>query len=150
MALPPRPEKRLAPAALPSELDVEVSSTMPPPARAPAPPLAELDEATRERINRIIARAIASELGSVRISSVPPPGDDEVEQDEPPRSSMRVAARGAGKVGKYGVFASGVVSLIGSAIALWRPEYAAPLGQALKLIAGVITALAGGGAPVAE
>jgi hypothetical protein len=65
---------------------------------------------------------------------------------------MRVAADVGGKVGKWGikwgVLASGALALVGQVI-VWttRPEYAAPLGQALKLIAGLITAAAGGGPP---
>ncbi len=81
----------------------------------------------------------------MRISSVAPPPPSE---PEPPRSSIRVAARYTGKLGKWGVFASGALSIAGSAIVwIMRPEYAAPLAQALKLIAQVIVAAAGGGAP---
>lgn len=166
MKKPPRPDVRPpasglvvpAPPPVPDfgepPVTVETGSTMPPPARAGGPVMpAELDERTRKRVAEIIARAIAAELGNVRISSVPPPGevDPDAPESEPPRSSMRIAARGAGKLGKWGVYASGALSLIGSAIVwLARPEYAAPLAQALKLIAGVIAAAAGGGAPVAE
>lgn len=125
---------------------------MPPaPGELPAALPAELDESTRNRINSAIARAIAAELGNVRISSVPP----ESAETPPPRSSMRVAADVGGKVGKWGikwgVLASGALALVGQVI-VWttRPEYAAPLGQALKLIAGLITAAAGGGPPSGE
>jgi hypothetical protein len=155
MALPPRPEKRLPPVDvrgepriyLPSEMDVEVPvPTIPPPARASVPLPAELDEATRSRVAEAIARAIAAELGSVRISSVPPPSS------EPPRSSMRVAADVGGKVGKWGikwgVLGSGALALAGQVI-VWtmKPEYAAPLGQALKLIGAAILAAMGNGPP---
>lgn len=139
-AKPPRPSPRLAAAEPPAEIvEVDVPVTVPPP-RAPA--TAELDVPTRNRVALAIARAIAAELGEVRISSVPPPSEPA------PRSSMRAAASGVGKVGKWSVFASGALSIVGTLIALcFRPEYAAPLAQALKLIAGVLAAMAGGGSP---
>jgi hypothetical protein len=110
----------------------------------PTPAPAELDQGTRELLADVIARAIATQLGHVRISSIPP-------SEPAPRSSMRVAAQYTGKGIKWGVFGSGALSLLGSAI-VWvmRPEYAAPLGQALKLIAGVIVAAVGGGAPARD
>jgi hypothetical protein len=121
---------------------------MPPaPGELPAVLPAELDESTRNRVAVAIAKAIAAELGNVRISSVPPESDDPA-----PRSSMRVAADVGGKVGKWGikwgVLASGALALVGQVI-VWtmRPEYAAPLAQALKLIGGLIVAAAGGGPP---
>lgn len=114
--------------------------------RSPAPP-AELDLDTRGRLADAISRAITAELGRVRISSVPPGAPE----PEPPRSSMRVAARYIGKGGKWSMWATGALSIATSVI-VWtmRPEYAAPLGQALKLIAAVILAAAGGGAPAAD
>jgi hypothetical protein len=144
VGLPPRPDKA------PRPLTIEPAIAPPPPPAndtepSPAMPApAELDEATRKRVAAAIARAITAELGTVRISSVPP------ESGEPPRSSMRAAARGAGKVGKWGVLASGALSLIGTLIAWWRPEYAGPIAQAFKLIAAAILAAAGGGAPAAD
>lgn len=108
------------------------------------PPPAELDADVRLRLADAIARTITAELGTVRISSVPPKPPD----TEPPRSSMRAAARGAGKAGKWTVYASGALALLGQVI-VWtmKPEYAAPLAQAAKLIAAAIVAAAGGGAP---
>jgi hypothetical protein len=123
-----------------------------PPSTAEREPvaLAELDAGTRELIGKAIARAITAELGRVRVSSIAPGPPS-----EPPRSSMRAAADVAGKVGKsgikWGVLASGALSLTGSAIVwIMRPEYAAPLAQAAKLIASVILAAFGGGAPAAN
>jgi hypothetical protein len=132
-----------------------LSSTMPPamgtaPASAPSVPievdtepaepaeLAQLDRGTQLLLSEAIAQAVAAQLGRVRISSVPPP-----------KSSMRAAADVGGKLGKWGVLASGGLSLLGSAIAIWRPEYAAPLSQALKLIAALLTAW-GGGTPAGD
>lgn len=144
VALPPRP------APLPRGFDLPViktGSTMPPaPGELPAALPAELDESTRNRVAAAIAKAIAAELGNVRISSVPPPSSE----PEPPRSSMRVAADVGGKVGKWGikwgVLGSGAVALVGQVI-VWtmKPEYAAPLAQAFKLIGAAIAAAAGGG-----
>jgi hypothetical protein len=154
MENPPRPRRPAAiappPAPLPRGFDVEVpvtvgGSTVPPaPRELPAALPAELDERTRNRVAVAIAKAISAELGNVRISSVPP------ESAEPaPRSSMRVAADVGGKVGKWGikwgVLGSGAVALIGQVI-VWtmKPEYAAPLAQALKIIGAAIAAAAGG------
>lgn len=130
----PRPPKR---EPLPPPVVKDVVPT------APLPP-AELDIETRRRLADAIARVMAAELGSVRISSVPPPADSE----PPPRSSMRVAAKYTGKGIKWGAILSGAVSFAASMI-VWvaKPEYAAPLAQALKLIAGVIIAAMGGGPP---
>lgn len=136
-----------------SELVTETSFGAPKPW---APPT--LDSDTRELISDTIARAIAAELarGRVQIAPVAPALPS---SPEPPRSSLRVAARsslraaakGAGQVGKWGVFASGALSLLGSIIVWWvRPEYAAPMAQALKLIAALILSAAGGGAPAQE
>lgn len=135
-ARPPRPKAGAAPP----------TSEPPPP-----PPPAELDQGARELLADVIARAIATQLGHVRISSIPP----KPSEPDPRSNSIRVAARYTGKGIKWGVFGgvfgSGALSLLGSAI-VWvmRPEYAAPLGQALKLIAGVILAAAGGGSPAPE
>lgn len=145
MPEPPRPRSTAVapdtPAPAADLVEVDVPVTGPPPARLPAP-IAQLDESTRNRVAAVIARALAAELGEVRISSVPPPSD------APPRSSMRAAADGTLTVGKWSVFASGAISLLGTIIALcFRPEYAAPLGQALKLILSVILAATGGSTP---
>lgn len=163
MGQPPRPRRApgdippapLLPRLEPSEVPVDVESLAPPAPLPRAPALAELDERTRQLLGEAFARVVAEQLGHVRISSVPPEsGDDDDEtkaEAEPPRSSMRVAAAGVGKVGKWGVIASGALSLTGTAIALlFRPEYAAPLAQALKLIAYAIALAAGGGAPPVE
>lgn len=114
----------------------------------PHPEPAELDEATKRRLADAISKAIAAELGAVRVSSVPPPSD-------PPRSSMRVAAsvgaKAGGKVGKVGTMIIGGLALAGQ-ILVWfgKPEYASPIGQALKIIAAAIQAAAGGGPPTVE
>jgi hypothetical protein len=166
MGKPPRPRRApgdippapLLPRLEPSEVPVDVESLAPPAPLPRAPALAELDERTRQLLGEAFARVVAEQLGHVRISSVPPESGDDDEtkaeakaEAEPPRSSMRVAAAGVGKVGKWGVIASGALSLTGTAIALlFRPEYAAPLAQALKLIAYVIAQAAGSGAPPVE
>jgi len=114
----------------------------------PKPP-AELDAATRGRLANVIARALTAELGSVRISSIPP------SEAEPPRSSMRVAAAETGRVGKWlgrwGLTSAGALGALGEVIVLTlKPEYAGPLSQAAKLIASVIIAAiaaAGGNSP---
>jgi hypothetical protein len=136
---PPRPPRRRdAPL---EEVPVVVAE--------PEGSLVELDEGARVQLADAIARAISAELGRVRISSVAPPPPSEL---EPPRSSIRVAANVGGKVGKWsikwGVLGSGALALVGQVI-VWtmKPEYAAPLGQAVKLIASVIVAAVGGGPP---
>lgn len=120
---------------------------------SPLPELAELDAPTQRLLADAIAKAVAEQLGRVRISSVPPPGEP-APSSEPPssriRTSIRAGAKATGKVGKWSVFASGVLSLTGTLIAvLFKPEYAAPLGQAVKLIAQVVMS-ALGGAPSTE
>lgn len=154
MGLPPRPDKptpraptlieRVYTDPLPFDAVNRTADTEPSP--APSAP-AELDEDTRRKLADVIARAIAGQLGHVRISSIPPSAPE-------PRSSIRVAAKYAGKytgkVGKLSVYVSGALSIIGTVIAWWRPEFAAPLAQAAKLIAGVIVSAAGGGAPAPE
>ena len=112
-----------------------------PPAADPEP--AELDTATRELLANAIARAITAQLGRVRISSIPPKPPS-----EPPRSSIRVAAKGTGKLGKWGTMAVGGLAIAGQII-VWfgKPEYASPIAQALKIIASMLVSIAGGGAP---
>jgi hypothetical protein len=130
---PPRPTKETR--SEPETLEVS------PPASNEGE-LVELDEGARALLSDTISRAVASELGNVRISSIPPTA---------PRSSIRVAADVTGKVSKWVTMTVGALALIGQVI-VWvaKPEYAAPLAQALKLIASVITSLAGGGAPAGD
>lgn len=148
-ALPPRPGRKAPPE--PESFDVEVPEpSLPPLALRPFEiEGVELDEPVRSQLSEAIAKAVAGTLGHVRISSVPPSA---------PRSSMRVAADAAivgGKVGlkglKWGAIVSGALSFSASLI-VWtmRPEYAAPLAQALKLLAQVIAMAAGGGPPVTD
>lgn len=125
-----------------------LSSSLPPPPRVPAlapqepgAQPAELDKGAQQLLTEAIAQAIAQQLGKVRISSVPP--------SSAPRSSIRAAGHVVGKAGKWSVLVSGALSLIGTAITIWRPEYAAPLTQALKLIAAIAAAWSGG-APAPE
>lgn len=103
------------------------------------PEAAELDDATQRALSLAISKAIASELGRVRVSSVPPSA---------PRSSLRVAAAGTGKAGKVITMIVGALAVAGQLI-VWvgSPEHAGPIAQALKLIAQVIAAAAGG-API--
>lgn len=130
--LPPRPERKLAPE--PEEgFDVEVPEPSLPPPAMPA----EADEGTRHRLIDAMLKAAAAELGQVRISSVPP----EPSEPEPPRSSIRVAAKVGGKYALKGVTLTGAVTLIASVIALWKPEYKMPLAQAFKLFGALFTTL---------
>lgn len=143
---PPRPAPRLR------EAEVERAPIAPPPLDVPV----ELDAPTQRLLSDAIAKAIAEQLGSVRISSVPPP---KPKSSTPPPSGIRASMRAAadvgskvvGKGGKVAIFGSGVLSLAASTI-VWvaKPEYAAPLAQALTLLAKVILAAFGGGAPIPE
>jgi len=145
---PPRPAPRLR------EVAVERAPIPPPPLDIPV----ELDVPTQKLLSDAIAKAIAEQLGSVRISSVPPPKPKSESSTPPPsgiRASMRAAAdvgsRVVGTGGKVAIFGSGVLSLAASTI-VWiaKPEYAAPLAQALTLLAKVVLAAFGGGAPIPE
>lgn len=132
---PPRPDRKLASPPEPEGFDVDV----PEPSLPPPPPLpAEADESTRSRLIDAMLKAAAAELGpgKVKISSVPPKAGD-----EPPRSSIRVAAKATGKWALKGVTLSGAVTLAASAIALWKPEYKMPIAQAFKLFGSLFTAL---------
>jgi hypothetical protein len=150
MPTPPRPPPRPAlppPESAPitqrtgSIFDLPRAGNAEPPPKGPEP-LAELDAGTRALLSDAIAKAVAAELGNVRVSSVPPSA---------PRSSLRVAAASTSKVGKWGTMAIGALAVAGQVI-VWfgKPEYAGPIAQALKLIASLITSAAGGGAPSAE
>ena len=146
-AKPPRPPPRPTPAGDGPPTQRTGSSSLfdlprtvePEPAPAPAAP-AELDAGTRQLLTDAIAKAVAAELGNVRVSSAPPP-----------RSSLRVAAAGTGKLGKWGTMAIGGLAVFGQVI-VWfgKPEYAGPIAQALKIIGSMISAAAGGGPPSVE
>ncbi len=101
-------------------------------------PRLELDPLAAELISRAISAAISREMHVVRASLAPPPGDKpsgDKPASEPPRSSIRVAAGGAGKLGKWGTMAVGAFALIGQCI-VWfaRPDMEAPIAQAFKLL----------------
>jgi hypothetical protein len=117
-----------------------LSSSLPPPPEAKEPGKAgtqpaELDRNTQQLLSEAIAQAVAAQLGRVRISTIPP--------DSAPRSSMRAVAHAGGWLGKWSVYVSGGVSLLGSLIAIWKPEYAAPLSQSVKLILALVQAWVG-------
>lgn len=163
MALPPKPPRPPQPGGLvvplspsvPSGRDSardaagpsssDASTPLPPTLRdgGKASPRLELDPIAADLISRAISAAISKEIQTVRASLVPPPGDKQhVEQrpgtkpaSEPPRSSIRVAAKGASKLGKWGTMGVGALALVGQGI-VWfaRPEYAAPISQAFKLL----------------
>lgn len=116
------------------------STPLPPTLRdsGKASPRLELDPFAAELISKAISAAISSEIQRVRASLAPPAGGKPASDrppSEPPRSSMRVAARGAGKLGKWGTMGVGALALVGQII-VWfaRPEYAAPISQAFKLL----------------
>jgi hypothetical protein len=154
MASPPRPARKAPPEPLrpaysarktdgpesapPVEVDLDESD-----ARGPAELLAELDAPTRARLERVISKAIAGELGRVRVSSAPP-----APSEEPPRSSMRAAAHAgktaAVKVGVPGLLGAGALTLLGGLVALWRPEYLIPIA---KLLLAIAAHYAGSAAP---
>lgn len=133
----------------------DTGAALPPPrpprprAASPAAPvaapveLAEIDESTRTLLADAIAQAVTAQLGRVRISTAPPPVSA-------PRSSIRAAAKGGGKLGKWGTMTVGGLALVGQVI-VWsaKPEYAGPIVQAIKLIVGVIMSLTGGHPDVA-
>jgi hypothetical protein len=169
MAMPPRPRRPdetgfvAAPAPpIPRRLEGASAAAEPEPSSAPEasaagdtpPPPArrfELDPVAAELISRAITAAITVEMERVRTSLAPPspskPPPPRSSTPPPPRSSIRVAAKGAGKLGQWGTMFVGALALVGQGI-VWfaRPEYAAPIGQALKLI----FALAGFGEPAVD
>lgn len=108
-----------------------------------ASPRLELDPFAAELISKAISAAISSEMQRVRDSLAPPAAGKP--PSEPPRSSIRVAAKGASKLGKWGTMGVGALALVGQVI-VWfaRPEYAAPISQAFKLLH---LFLGGGSAP---
>jgi hypothetical protein len=138
---PRRKDRSLAQPPRPDPVPQRSAAAAPPPSEPPVDvelPGAELDAPTQRRVADAIAKAIAAELGRVKISSVPPP------ESEPPRSSMRVAAdvsKAVGKkVGVPGLIGVGASTLVAVIVALFRPEYAVPL---LKLLAALIAAYNG-------
>lgn len=106
----------------------------------PAPPRLELDPVAARLISDAISAAISAEMKSVRSSSTPPP-----------RSSIRVAANATGKVSRWVTMAVGVLAFIGQII-VWtsKPEYAAPIGQALKLIVVALHVIPGSATPAID
>jgi hypothetical protein len=55
-----------------------------------------------------------------------------------PRPSLAVkAAKGTTHVGKVLMIATGVLSVVGQVIALWKPAYAGPIIEALRLLASL-------------
>lgn len=84
----------------------------------------------------------------IRQSSPPPAPKDS--PSEPPRSSMRAAGKVIGKGTKWTAIVSGALSLLGTLIALFRPEYSAPLLQAIKLILQLAYIAAGNTPPAVE
>jgi hypothetical protein len=47
------------------------------------------------------------------------------------------AARGTTHVGKIVMVATGILSVVGQVIAIWRPEYSGPIIDALRLLASL-------------
>lgn len=135
---PPRPRPRPGAEAplIKDELAVDLDPSPATPAADAAAAPAELDQGTRKLLADAIARAFTAELGRVRISSIAPPA---------PRSSIRAAAKGTAKVGKWGSMILGALAVVGQVI-VWtmKPEYAGPIAQAVKLIASVVASIAGG------
>jgi hypothetical protein len=73
----------------------------------------------------------------LRISSVPSPGSLNPPPPEP-RPSMAVkAAQGAGKWGRVIMIGTGVLTVAGQLVAVWKPEYTGPFIQALRLLASL-------------
>lgn len=55
-----------------------------------------------------------------------------------PRPSLAVkAAKGTTHIGKGLMIAMGVLSVVGQVIALWKPAYAGPIIEALRLLASL-------------
>lgn len=72
----------------------------------------------------------------IRLSPLPRPSALPVVPS--PRPSMAAkAAHGTGRVGRAVLLATGALTVAGQVVALWRPEYAGPLAQALKLLAAI-------------
>jgi len=88
-----------------------------------------------ERLGKLIA---APPPDVLRISTPP----NSTSAAPPPRPSMAAkAAKGGGWLGKAVLIASGVLTVAGQIVAVWKPEYTGPIIQALRLLGS----LGGGG-----
>jgi hypothetical protein len=73
----------------------------------------------------------------IRISAVPSP-ESLVPSPPAPRPSMAVkAARGTTRVGQIVMVGTGILSVTGQVIAIWKPQYAGPIIEALRLLASL-------------
>lgn len=69
-------------------------------------------------------------------STVPPGPMSEPRPSLPVRAAQSTFAGGKW-LGKWGVLVSGGLALAGQFVALWKPEYAGPIIQALRLLASL-------------
>lgn len=116
---------------------------MPPP--RPVPTLLTLQSALdvltgqvrgyREEVDAALAKA--SEQAVLRFSA--PPSPDSL-APPPPRPSMAAkAAHGTAKVSGKVLAVLGAVAAIGQVAAVWMPQYAGPIAQALRLLAALVS-----------
>lgn len=162
MDQPPRPRRRDIPAippapALPSRLESEGPAADP---LSPPPTLGPfgLDPVFADAISRVISDAITAEMERVRISLAPPstapttpapaPTGDGKPASEPPRSSIRVAAKKAPRWVSYAV----TFLAVAGQLIVWfgprlLPQHAGPLAQALKIIGWFLQSLGGTAGP---
>lgn len=160
MADPPRPRRRDEPAilpepSLPRRLG-EGPAGAPSSFESPAVGAFALDPDFADAISRVISSAISAEMERVRTSLAPPStapttparAGDGKPASEPPRSSIRVAAKKAPRWASYAV----TFLAVAGQLIVWfgprlLPQHAGPLAQALKLIGWFLQSLGGTAGP---
>lgn len=165
MAQPPRPRRRDDPAippAPPLPRRLGDGPAVEPPRESPVPATLGpfgLDPVFADAISRVISTAISAEMERVRVSLAPAPSTapttpapaptgDGKPASEPPRSSIRVAAKKAPRWVSYAV----TFLAVAGQLIVWfgprlLPQHAGPLAQALKLIGWFLQTLGGNAAP---
>jgi hypothetical protein len=68
----------------------------------------------------------AADLAVLRRIALAP--DGQAKESEPPRSSIRVAAKGTLSLGRYTALFVGALGLATEVVRIWRPEHASVIG----------------------
>jgi hypothetical protein len=105
-----------------------------PPPPEPEQPAAELDAPTQKLLADAIAKAVAGQLGRVRISSVPP---------EAPRSSIRAAADASTRATHIGLAVLGGASIAAEFVAEHWPHAVGPLRALGRVLLKLLEAWVG-------
>jgi hypothetical protein len=94
-------------------------------------------DAIKGEIKAIRSKVLETEEQIIRISHLPSPASLTPLPTEP-RPSMAVkAASKASRAGKVLMIGTGILTVAGQIISLWKPEYTGPVIQALKLLASL-------------